>query len=208
LTSITWTFIRRCNLARFCDLPRCILQLLTLQFCSQRKRGALYCIIVCNENSERTFLTAHIAYFCRILSCLVLLPVILAHPIASASLPHSWDFLQGEEGWLLYSFYSLIMIGIILCSIGSSYACQFAYNEFHSAQMRLVSLASKTEGLLETAIPSVIAKDLICGRPAHDLTESFSSATVAFICLAGFEETTCRLTPSELMKASPRVSSI
>jgi hypothetical protein len=132
----------------------------------------------------------------------MVLPVLLTHPITSATRLHSWDAQQGGEGWLLYSFYNIIMGGIALTSVASSYASKAAFCEFQGAQRRLVSLAAKAEGLLETAMPSSIARDLISGRRPEELTNAFESASVAFIALAGIDELTARLSPSELLQVS------
>lgn len=68
----------------------------------------------------------------------------------------------------------------------------------------ILTKAVAAHALLETAVPRVIASALLAGTPAHKLTRSVTSATVAFIALseacASDASPTVR-PPSHLMRA-------
>ena len=43
--------------------------------------------------------------------------------------------------------------------------------------------ANTTQGLLETAMPPVVARELLQGTPVEALARSYSCATIAFVAL-------------------------
>ena len=65
---------------------------------------------------------------------------------------------------------------------------------------RLLLLTSKAQALLETAVPPPIARALMSGVPARQLTRSFPSASVAFIALTAFERLVRELPPHALLR--------
>lgn len=114
--------------------------------------------------------------------------------------PQSWDQAQGFDGWLLYAISLCIMIGVVAGSLASSYTSKVSYLALQASQLSLDSLARRSQGLLETAMPAVIARALISGVPPEALTGSFESASVAFIALTSFDSIAARLQPRELLE--------
>ena len=190
-------------LARSCALQHCTLPELLLRHFGRGKHG---------ERTERIASTlctlsawsyaALIPANPRVLSAFVAIPLILAHPIASASLPSSWDALQGPDGWLQYGFTLIIIGGALVSSLMSSYAGESAHRASHALLAQLDSQAARAQGFLETAMPSYVAQALLSRVPDTELTVSCASATVAFIALTRFDELTAQLHPRQLMEVS------
>ena len=80
------------------------------------------------------------------LSVLVAIPLILAHPIAYASLLSSRDALQGPEGWLQYGFTLIIIGGALVSSLMSSYAGESAHRASHALLVQLDSQTARAQG--------------------------------------------------------------
>ena len=139
----------------------------------------------------------------RVLSFFTLLPVIIMHPVTYLLRPNSWDRAQGYDGWLLYAMTLCIMIGVVAGSLASSYTSEASYLALHKSQISLETTAQRSQGLLETAMPSEIARALISGVPPQALTASFESASVAFIALTSFDIIAARLPPRELLEVGP-----
>lgn len=136
----------------------------------------------------------------RLLSAVIITPLILAHPIAATTLLSSWDAKQGPDGWLQYSCTLTVVFAIISTSLLSSYAGEAAHRASQALLTQLDAQAARSQGLLETAMPSYVARALLSRVPDAELTVSCESATVAFIALSRFDELSARMHPRELMQ--------
>lgn len=138
--------------------------------------------------------------YARVVSCVTAAPILLAHPLAYTLLPDSWDRAQGADGWLLYGSTVALTLGVVSTSLASSYTARAAFVAAHASQVALATQAARSQGLLETAMPTAVARALVSGLEPECITASFESASVAFIALAGFEDITARLPPRELLQ--------
>lgn len=59
---------------------------------------------------------------------------------------------------------------------------------------------ARCQGLLETAMPPIIAKELLAGTSDEALAASLDSVAIAFITLSDFDAVTARLPPKQLMQ--------
>jgi hypothetical protein len=68
-----------------------------------------------------------------------------------------------------------------------------------ATRRKLLAQVAKAQGLLETAMPPVVARAIMSGLPAHSLTRSFPSASIAFICLSDYESHVGTMEPAALL---------
>jgi hypothetical protein len=73
-------------------------------------------------------------------------------------------------------------------TIAASYRYTAAKKEAKLTGNTILERAAAAQALLETAVPRVIARELLAGTPAHELTRSVSSASVAFVYLTVADE--------------------
>jgi hypothetical protein len=109
----------------------------------------------------------------------------VAHPKAA------FDTFEAEL-WFLAVFY-------IFLTLRNGWELGKAAAAHRETCLLLISQASKAQALLETAMPRSIARALIVGQPAAELTRSFPSASIAFIALTDFEQLATTLQPYELL---------
>lgn len=126
--------------------------------------------------------------------------MIVAHPVAASTLPSSWDAAQGPDGWLQYACTLFVVCAMMATSLLSSYAGEAAHRASQALLVQLDAQAARSQGLLETAMPSYVARALLSRVSDAELTVSCESATVAFIALSRFDELTARMHPRELME--------
>ena len=136
----------------------------------------------------------------RALAAFVAVPLILAHPIAAAALPDSWDAMQGPDGWFQYGFTLIVVGGALASSLKSSSAAEAAQRTSQRLLKQLGAQAARVQGFLETAMPSYVAQALLSRVAATELTVSSENATVAFIALTRFDELTAHQAPAQLME--------
>lgn len=136
----------------------------------------------------------------RVLTVFAAVPIVLAHPIAAAVLPGSWDATQGPDGWFQYGYTLVFVGGAFASNIMSSYTGEAAQRASQLLLMQLSAEAARAQGFLETAMPSYIAQALLSRVPDAELTVSSENATVAFIALTRFDELTAQQPPAQLME--------
>lgn len=144
----------------------------------------------------------------RVLAAFVAAPLVLAHPIAAAMLPDSWDAMQGPDGWFQYGFTLITVGGALASSLMSSYAAEAAQRASQLLLQQLGAQAARVQGFLETAMPSYVAQALLSRVADTELTVSSENATVAFIALTRFDELTAHQAPAQLMEVRVAVAVI
>lgn len=72
---------------------------------------------------------------------------------------------------------------IAAITINCSYVATARARAARAARHETLIRASRSQALLETAMPPTIARALLVGTPAFDLTRSFAGASIAFIAL-------------------------
>jgi hypothetical protein len=77
---------------------------------------------------------------------------------------------------------ALLFLAVI--TMMASFRYLAATRELRSMKDEILEKAAAAHSLLETAVPRVVASALLAGTPAHELTHSVASATVAFIALS------------------------
>lgn len=167
---------------------------------------------------------------CRVLTVVALAPVLLGHPISFLSNAGSWAAQQGADGWLQYALACIFTSAACSASLASSYGGEAAHRSANEARSRLAlqarigegqlgephaverdsndprvvpMQAARSQALLETAMPSEVAQALLRGVPMQKLSESYDSASVAFIALAGFDARMARMAPKEQLQVRP-----
>jgi class 3 adenylate cyclase len=106
---------------------------------------------------------------------------------------------QATVFWARYACEMIIICCILFCNFLNGLASSAEARQENSVRHRLFAQATKAQALLETAVPPPVARALLSGKPAHELTRSFPSATIAFICLTDFEHMVTTLQPHALL---------
>jgi hypothetical protein len=137
---------------------------------------------------------------CRIAAVVAFGPLLVVPLVLKYAVPSSWEALQPSanfdtfeaELWALAAFYIFLTMrnGWELGKVAAAH---------RETCLHLVTQAAKAQALLETAMPRPIARALISGMPAAQLTRSFPSASIAFIALTDFENLATKMEPYELL---------
>lgn len=68
-----------------------------------------------------------------------------------------------------------------------------------AAREKLMERVATSQSLLETAMPRSVARALLGGTPAFELTEDFDTACICFISLVDFERVAAKVGPEALL---------
>ena len=68
-----------------------------------------------------------------------------------------------------------------------------------AAREKLIERVATSQSLLETAMPRSVARALLGGTPAYQLSEDFDSACICFISLVDFERVAAENSPEALL---------
>ena len=87
-------------------------------------------------------------------------PILLAHPLAAAIDPNTWDAQQGVAGWLQYGVLCVMTIAQCAASIASSYDGLAAHRQADALRSKL-SLQARFDG----EDPAYLRNALHCRAP-------------------------------------------
>jgi hypothetical protein len=116
-------------------------------------------------------------------------PLLLLQPVALA-IPSSWEFQNRIIFLTLFSIEAPVYVGVAVLALLCSYGAGAALRSSRALLSQLRMQAARMQGLLEAAMPPVIARALLDDIPAADLTRSFEFATIAFVSLEDYEAKT------------------
>jgi len=132
-------------------------------------------------------------------------PLVLYTPIAAGiGAAGTWDGVLAPLAPVPFWGDYTILVGVlafffVINMVKGHQAANEAKQE-RTTRRELVAQASKAQALLETAVPPPIARALMSGVPAHELTRSFESASIAFIVLTDFDHMVAFLEPHQLLR--------
>lgn len=133
------------------------------------------------------------------LAALMFLPFIVMPPIAGRFLPRSFEFNSGTSWWDDYAT-SVALLLVIMCNgLVHSWWLQKESTGQAVKEAELLQQAAKAEALLNTAMPPQIARELMSGRPAAEISRSYNCAYVAFVCLTDYEDKLRQLSPEDVL---------
>lgn len=101
--------------------------------------------------------------------------------------PSSWEAMH------LYNFVTHFAFEIFGCSLFAAVTLVGSYRFAKAGQFArktqndIISEAAQSQALLETAMPPTIARALLQGAAPETLTQSFASASIAFVALEDFK---------------------
>ena len=94
----------------------------------------------------------------------------------------------------MFNFLFNFAIEILGCSLSFGLSLIESYRSLTASRTSrvihetLLLQASRAQCLLETAMPPHVARQLLAGTPAHELSRSYDGVTIAFISLDDFRE--------------------
>jgi NADH:ubiquinone oxidoreductase subunit K len=130
-----------------------------------------------------------------VLLSVTLLPLLLQ--LAMLGVSNSWEERHRDAFLFMFVIETAGSIVILGLALTSSYRSVTAYREARSLRDQLIAKAARSQSFLETAMPPLVAQQLLSGTPAFELTRSYPDVSVAFVCLVDYESKSIK--PLELI---------
>jgi hypothetical protein len=98
----------------------------------------------------------------------------------------SWEQVYLQDFYILFVLEMLFCIVVLCLTVASSYRAAASSLEAKAVRKDLVAKAFRSQNLLETSMPPLVAHELLLGTPAIDLTRNYESVSIAFISLSDY----------------------
>lgn len=137
---------------------------------------------------------------CRIIIIAGFSPLLLLPSLTRLAAPDSWEARSSLSRFLpLYTLEAgtAVILGTLL--FAWSFRFKVGVASARAAHDALIARVAMSQSLLETAMPRPVARALLAGTPAYELTTDFDPAIVCFISLVDFERTAADLGPEALL---------
>lgn len=118
--------------------------------------------------------------------------------------PTSWEAMHSIEFLCRFAFEVFACIIFLLQTLLGSYRVTEAGRVARAAQRNIISDASLSLALLETSMPSSLARSLLEGVSPESLNRAFAASSIAFIALDDFHAV-CSKDPSEFFAQLDRI---
>ena len=124
---------------------------------------------------------------CRVVVIVGLAPLAVLQPIA-LSISETWSASHADEFKSWFTVEAPVCLCFAAVILLGSHRAGRALAESRLVRFQLEEHALQTQGLLEAAMPRVVARQLLDGTPPEALARSFPAAAIAFVSLADYAE--------------------
>jgi hypothetical protein len=125
--------------------------------------------------------------FCRVIALVAAVPLIVVPPLSAVYWRQSWEARYEDTYYIFYAVEIVFILFVVSANLVKGFQGTKAAKAERDTRRQLMAQAFKAQRLLEIAVPPPIARALVSGIPAHTLTRSYSSVSIAFIFLTDFD---------------------